>query len=163
MTLRWRARLVKALLEPDESKRATLLRRSAFQAGCRGFEPRLPLLPLQLTLLKALLRLISRNLRLLCQIGIGRKTGARTGALLMGNRGGVRTPLPGGRAVVQSEARCSGGISCGVTADALLVGVGSWHDEPARPGGQIYLLRTVHCLATNFISRDTACPQNGKK
>ena len=43
MTFGWRSCLVKALLKPDESKRAAISRRSASQAGCRGFEPRLPL------------------------------------------------------------------------------------------------------------------------
>ena len=39
-------------------KQAAIVRPPAFQAGCRGFEPRLPLLPLQLSLFNALLRLI---------------------------------------------------------------------------------------------------------
>jgi hypothetical protein len=39
------------------------------------------------------------------------------------------------------------GISHRAAADALLVGVGSRHHECARPGNQVYLLRTVHCLA----------------
>ncbi|HET8851350.1 MAG TPA: hypothetical protein VFN02_02405, partial [Ktedonobacteraceae bacterium] len=34
---------MKALLKLDENERAVILRRSAFQAGCRGFESRLPL------------------------------------------------------------------------------------------------------------------------
>jgi hypothetical protein len=46
-----------ALAEPIGSKRAVIMQQTAFQAGCRGFEPRLPLLPLQLSLLKALFRL----------------------------------------------------------------------------------------------------------
>ena len=37
-----------------------------------------------------------RNLRLLCQVGAGRKTRTRTGTLLVGDGGSVRTPLPGG-------------------------------------------------------------------
>jgi len=32
-----------ALVETMDSKRAAISRQAAFQAGCRGFEPRLPL------------------------------------------------------------------------------------------------------------------------
>ena len=53
----------------------------------------------------------------------------------------------GCRAVVQSQARCAGGISSGVSAYALLVGVGSRHHECARSGGQVHFLRILHRLA----------------
>ena len=43
-------------------KQAVILRPPAFQAGCRGFEPRLPLLPLQLSIPEGLLRLIPRHI-----------------------------------------------------------------------------------------------------
>ena len=51
------------------------------------------------------------------------------------------------------------GISCGVTADALLVGVGSWHHECARSDDQVYLVRAI-CLYTRMGKRalDTASP-----
>jgi len=39
------------------------------------------------------------------------------------------------------------GIPGGVSADALLVGVGSWHHERARSGGQVHFLRILHRLA----------------
>ena len=35
----------------------------------------------------------------------------------------------------------------GTAADALLVGVGSWHHERARSGGQVHFLRILHRLA----------------
>jgi hypothetical protein len=50
------------LLQPIYTERAAILRHPAFQAGCRGFEPRLPLLPLLLFLLKVLLRLIPKHI-----------------------------------------------------------------------------------------------------
>jgi hypothetical protein len=52
------------LPKPIYTGRAAILRNPAFQAGCRGFEPRLPLLPLQLCLMKALIRLVHEFLLL---------------------------------------------------------------------------------------------------
>ena len=54
--------LFKQPVKATRTKQAAYLREPAFQAGCRGFEPRLPLSPLQLTPLKALIRLIPRYL-----------------------------------------------------------------------------------------------------
>ncbi len=54
--------LIDRLPKPICTGRAAILRRPAFQAGCRGFEPRLPLLPLQLHSSHALLRPIPRYL-----------------------------------------------------------------------------------------------------
>jgi hypothetical protein len=54
--------LLDRLPQPIYTERAATVRHPAFQAGCRGFEPRLPLLPLQLYTLHALLRLIPRHL-----------------------------------------------------------------------------------------------------
>jgi hypothetical protein len=44
--------------------------------------------------------------------------------VLVGDRGGMRTMLPGRRAVAQSPPRCAGGIQRQVAAVPLLVGVG---------------------------------------
>jgi hypothetical protein len=52
---------MKPAVRPMYSERAVITQPPAFQAGCRGFEPRLPLLPLQFAPLKALLRLIPRR------------------------------------------------------------------------------------------------------
>jgi hypothetical protein len=46
--------------------------------------------------------------------------------------------------VVQSEARRAGGISSGVSADALLFGVGSRYDECARSRHQVFLVRKLY-------------------
>src|SRR5690242_18381857 len=88
-----------------------------------------------------------RALRLLFQPRQGSRTVTRAGTLLVGDGIGVRTTLQGGRAVVQFPSRCTCGISNGPAVYTFLVGVGSWHHEPARSGGQVHVLRALHRLA----------------